>query len=128
MAQNGYITARIYTSRGELPIEGAVVTIVSNETNPPTLVGKRTTDKNGLTAPVTVSAPDQSKSESPSDTVPFSVVDVRVDHPRYYTVFIKDSQIFANRTTIIDTELIPIVENESYDNMTEEFTVTPQNL
>lgn len=128
MAENGYVTSRIYTSRGELPIQGAVVTVIKNDSDPPILLGKRTTDKNGVTTPITVSAPEMVLSESPSDIRPFSVVDVRVDHPKYYTVFIRDAQVFPNRTTVIDTAMIPLSENESFDNKAEEFVQTPQNL
>lgn len=128
MADNGYVTSRIYTSKGELPIEGAVVTVIKNDAEPPILLGKRTTDRNGTTTPVTVPAPDLALSERPSDITPFSVVDVRVDHPGYYTVFIRDAQVFPKQTTVIDTPMIPLSENEKFDNMAEEFTVTPQNL
>lgn len=128
MADNGYVTSRIYTSRGELPIPGAVVTVIKNDEVPPRLLGKRTTDKNGTTTPVTVPAPELSLSESPSDIKPFSVVDVRVDHPGYYTVFIRDAQVFPGQTTVIDTAMVPLSENEAFDNKAEEFTVTPQNL
>lgn len=128
MPENGYIKARIYTSRGELPIEGAVVTITQKGTGLPVLLGKRTTDRNGLTTSVTVAAPSRSLSESPSDEVPFALVNARVDHPKYYTVFISDAQIFSGETTMIETPLIPLSENEAYDNMAEIFEQTPQNL
>jgi len=128
MADNGYVTARIYTSRGEIPIKGAVVSVIKNGDSSPVLLGKRTTDKNGTTTPVTVAAPSPSLSEHPSEVKPFSEVDVRVDHPGYYTIFIRDAQVFPNRTTVIDTAMIPLSENEAYDNKAEEFRVTPQDL
>lgn len=128
MAQNGYVSARIYTSRGRLPIMGAVMTVISDKTDPPSLLGKRTTDKNGLTTSVAVSAPDEFLSEEPGNDTPFSTVDIRIDHPRYYTVFINDAQVFANRTTLVDMGLVPLIENEATNNMTEEFKETPQNL
>ena len=40
MADNGYVTSRIYTSRGELPIAGAVVTVIQNTDTTPVLLGK----------------------------------------------------------------------------------------
>jgi len=128
MADNGYVTARIYTSRGEIPIKGAVVSVIKNGDSSPVLLGKRTTDKNGTTTPVTVAAPSPTLSENPSEVKPFSEVDVRVDHPGYYTIFIRDAQVFPNRTTVIDTAMIPLSENEAYDNKAEEFRVTPQDL
>ena len=128
MAQNGYITARIYTSRGELPVIGAVVTVTQDVGGRQNILGKRTTDRNGQTAPITVSAPDRALSENPSDETVFATVDVRVDHPLYYTVYIKDAQIFAGQTTLVDTPLIPLIENESHSNRADDFVQTPQNL
>ncbi len=128
MAQSGYLVARIYTSKGEIPVIGAVVTVSKNMGGRENIIAKRTTDRNGQTAPVTISAPDKALSESPTDQMVFSVVDVRVDHPLYYTVYIRNVQIFAGETTVVDTELIPLIENEEHSNRADEFVETPQNL
>ncbi len=128
MPENGYIKARIYTSRGEIPILGAIMTVTQTENGNTVLLGKRTSDKSGITTSVTVEAPDLSQSQSPSEKAPFSLADVRVDHPEYYSVFIGNVQIFAKQTTIIDTSLIPLAENERNTNKAEIFTQTPQNL
>jgi hypothetical protein len=128
LAQNGYLIARIYTSKGEIPVIGAIVTVSKNVGGRENIIAKRITDRNGQTAPVTISAPDKALSESPTDQMVFSVVDVRVDHPLYYTVYIKNVQIFAGETTIVDTELVPLIENEEHSNRADEFVETPQNL
>lgn len=126
MAQNGYLTSRIYTS--SLPVEGATITVIKTENGKREIIGKRTTDKNGLIAPITVSAPDGSLSLEPSDAVVFATVDVRVDKEGFYTVEIKDVQVFGGQTTVIDTPLIPLPDNQDYDGRAEEFVETPQNL
>ena len=126
MAQNGYLTSRIYTS--SLPVEGAVITVIKRENGRQEIVGKRTTDKNGLIAPITIPAPDEALSMEPSDAVVFSTVDVRVDKEGFYTVEIKDVQIFGGQTTVVDTPLIPLPDNQNYGDRAEEFVQTPQNL
>ena len=128
MAQNGYLIARIYTSKGELPVIGAIVTVSKNIGGRENIIAKRITDRNGQTAPVTISAPDKELSENPTNEEVFSVVDVRVDHPLYYTVYIRNVQIFAGETTVVDTALIPLIENEEHSGRAEEFVETPQNL
>lgn len=128
MAQNGYLTARIYTSRGDLPIIGAIVTVSRNIGGRDNIIGKRTTDKNGQITPITISAPDSSLSLEPGREDVFTNVDVRVDHPMYYTVLIKNVQIFANQTTVVDTPLIPLPDNQEYSDRADEFVETPQNL
>ncbi len=126
--QNGFLTARIYTSRGNLPVAEAIVTVSQTEGGRTNIIAKRTTDKNGQIAPITISAPDKSLSLEPGDSDVFSVVDVRVDHPMYYTVVIKNVQIFAGETTVVDTPLIPLPDNQRNDEMADEFVESPQNL
>lgn len=128
MAQNGYIAARIYTSRGSLPVEGAVVTVLSDTDGTMNIVGKRTTDKNGQIAPIIISAPDESLSLEPNSGKVFTTVDVRVDKEGYYTVYIKNVQVFATQTTVVDTPLIPLPDNQQYSDKADEFVETPQNL
>ena len=65
MAEHGYVSARVTTSNGELPIVGAVLSVILNDSNMPTLLGKRTTDTNGLTTSVPVPPPDRTMSLSP---------------------------------------------------------------
>ena len=128
MAQKGYLAARIYTSRGSIPLEGAVVTVLSNEGDKRNIIGKRTTDRNGQIPLITISAPDEGLSLSPGNADVYTLVDVRVDAPFFYTVFIKDVQIFAGQTTVVDTPMIPLEEKSQADNRGEQFTQTPQNL
>ena len=128
MAQNGYLATRIYTSRGELPVRGAVVTVINNTGGRQNIIAKRTTDRNGQIPPVTISAPDRVLSETPGNVDVFTTVDVRVDHPDYYTVLIKNVQIFAQQTTVVDTGLVPLIENESSTGRSDEVIETPQNL
>ena len=128
MAQNGYLAARIYTSRGSFPVEGAIITVLKNNNGTQSIIGKRTTDQNGQIPLITISAPDENLSQSPGNGEVYTLVDVRVDEPLYYTVLIKNVQVFAGQTTVIDTPLIPLIENEEHTNRAEEFTQTPQNL
>ena len=128
MAQNGYIAARIYTSRGSLPVEGAVVTVLSDTDGTMNIIGKRTTDKNGQITPITISAPNESLSLEPNSGKVFTTVDVRVDKEGYYTVYIKNVQVFATQTTVVDTPLIPLPDNQEYSDKADEFVETPQNL
>ena len=128
MAQNGYLSARIYTSNGSLPISDAVVTVTQTEGGRTNILGKRTTDQNGLIIPIPISAPEEALSLEPSDMRVFSLVDVRTDKSGFYTVIIKNVQIFAGQTTVVDAALIPLPANQLFDDKAEEFTETPQNL
>lgn len=128
MAQKGYLSTRIYTSRGSIPIEGASVTVIKNNGDRQNIIARRITDRNGQIALVTIDAPDSELSLSPGNEDVFAVVDVRIDKEDFYTVIIKDVQVFGGQTTLVDTPLIPLIENEDHTERAEEFTETPQNL
>ena len=128
MAQNGYLAARIYTANESLPIEDAVVTVIKNDNGTNAIIGKRTTDKNGQIVPIVISTPDEALSLQPGTQDVFTLVDVRVDKEGYYTVYIKNVQIFAKQTTVADTPMIPLPDNQTYDDKSEDFVETPQNL
>ena len=128
MAQNGYLAARIYTSRGSIPVEGATVTVLSSQGDRSNIIGKRTTDRNGQIPLITISAPDEVLSLSPGNANVYTIVDVRVDEPSFYTVFIQNVQIFAGQTTVVDTPMIPLEEKAPPQSRSDEFTQTPQNL
>ena len=128
MAQNGYLTARVYTANESIPIKDAVVTVIKNDSSTSDIIAKRTTDKNGLILPVAISAPDKSLSLQPGAGDVFSLVDVRIDKEGYYTVYIKNVQIFSEQTTVADTPMIPLPDNQKYNDKSEDFVETPQNL
>ncbi len=128
MAQNGYLTARVYTANESIPIKDAVVTVIKNDSSTSDIIAKRTTDKNGLILPVAISAPDKSLSLQPGAGDVFRLVDVRIDKEGYYTVYIKNVQIFSGQTTVADTPMIPLPDNQKYNDKSEDFVETPQNL
>lgn len=126
MAEYGFITARVFTSRGQIPISGASVVIESSDNS--SILGARITDDNGLTAPVRVETPAKAMSTQPGNELPFTSVNVRVSHPMYYTYYVRDAQVFEGQTSLQVAELIPIEENDRPPFRLGEFFVTPQNL
>lgn len=127
MAEFGYFTARVYTSKGEIPVSDASVVIESNDMS--SILGARITDEDGRIAPIIISTPNKSESQSPgSEEQPFASVNVRISHPRYYTYYIRNAQVFEGETSIADAELIPIDFSSDYPFGALDFSVTPQNL
>ena len=126
MAEYGFVTARVFTSRGQIPISGASVTIETSDNS--TVLGARITDENGLTSPVRVQTPAKSTSTQPGNEKPFTTVNVRVSHPMYYTYYVRDAQVFEGQTSVQVAEMIPIEENDRVPFRLGEFFVTPQNL
>lgn len=128
--QNGWLVVQTYASDQLIPVADTRVTVTQANGQSSDLIGYRTTDENGKTESLEVGAPDFALSqEAQSDgTVPFSVVDIRVDHDHFQTVIIHDVQIFAERVSLQQVELLPLPENTNGADFYEVFNITPQNL
>ena len=126
MEEFGYFTARVFTSRGEIPVSDASVVIENYDTS--SILGARVTDENGKITPIIINTPPKSDSQSPGNVTPFATVNVRISHPRYYTQYIRNAQVFEGETSVANAELIPIDYTLDYPFRSIDSTVTPQNL
>jgi hypothetical protein len=126
MSDFGYFTARVYTSRGEIPIKDASVVIENYDST--SVLGARVTDANGKITPIAINTPPLADSQSPGVENPFASVNVRISHPGFYTRYIRNAQVFEGETSIAEAELIPIDYTLDLPLRVEDFTVTPQNL
>ena len=126
MSEYGFVTARVFTSRGQIPIEGASVVVETVDNS--SVLGARITDKNGLASPVRIQTPPKDLSVSPGGDEPFAMVSIRVSHPMYYTYYVQNVQVFSGQTSLQNAELVPIEENDCVPFRLSDFLVTPQNL
>jgi hypothetical protein len=129
MASQGSLTVNAYLSGETVPVFGAVVTVTKREGDKDTLLGVRITDINGKTPELLIDTPDVDLSLSPQEgAVPFTSVDVRVDHPSVYTVITRNVQIFPGKLSIENVELIPLSDRFDSKDKEEEIDITPQDL
>ena len=124
----GFLTAQVYTSRGAIPIEGASISIFTDLPEGRNLLGFRSTDLSGKTSPIPLDAPDRSLSQHPSQSKPFASYILQADHPLYYTIVVKDIQVFDGSTSVQNIEMIPLEEGAAYDQRLNVFPVTPPAL
>ncbi len=124
----GTISARVFTSNAEIPIQNAGVGITQQTETGYRLVGYRFSDENGRTEPVTIETPGAELSRSPGNGKPYAIVDVKVVHPAYESIVIENVQIFAGVDTIQTAQMIPIGESPLLIEESEIFNVTSQNL
>ena len=109
MANIGTLVTRVFTSRTQLPIAGAAVTIIKWEADGSFApLAARTSDQNGKTAPVAIETPDIMKSLSPNMPQGYAVVDVRVAHPDYTPLEIRGIQIFPEVQSIQEIPMLPL--------------------
>lgn len=124
----GYVIVNVYTSRSQIPIKNAFVSVTTGTSPNTNLLGFRTTDENGASGIISIETPSLELSLTPTDVKPFTSFDIRVSHPLYYTMIINDVQVFANTKTIQNVELIPLTENSEPQNRTITNTIPQQNL
>lgn len=124
---SGSIIIKASTAGRLIPVEGATVFITQRtENGNDTIVASRNTGGSGLTSLINIETPEKSAGTSPGNGIPFTKVDVRVEHPLYYSYYITDAQIFADTESIQNVTLIPLAIPT--ENRTETVVVTPQNL
>ena len=121
----GYIQAKTYTSRAQLPVEDAAISVVDDQGR---LLGLRTTNSSGLTTPIRLEVPDRSQSQSPGDAKPFVTVNLYARAEDYEQVLVRGVQVFADTVTTQDLQFVPLSELPGSWKQVEVFDTTPQNL
>lgn len=125
----GYLITHVFTSSALIPIENATVVVTQKQPKAAeTLLAARVSDSSGLTEPVTVPTPDVSNSLAPDQGIPFSLVNITVDHPDFLQIVAEDVQIFPNVSTDQNFVLIPITALPEVWDKAETFRTPPQNL
>ena len=127
LSAKGYIQVRAYESYAQIPLKDVAVSVTQVGSG---AVALRLTNRNGmLDAPIEVTVPDFSESQSPNaDAIPFAVVNLYARLENYEAIEIENLQIFANTTTVQDLEMIPLSELPDRWNKLEIFNTPPQNL
>ena len=129
MPSIGMIEVRAVTSRAELPVAGATVSITgASPGGGRLLLSLQRTDESGQTAPISVQTPDRSNSLSPDQPKGWTDVTVTVSHPDYDGIIVNTVQIFPGITTRQEMILIPRGGMPTDLGQTEEYTVPPQGL
>lgn len=127
MSATGYIQVHAFTSDARIPLEGVAVTI----TDPTgSAIAMRLTNRSGtLSAPVEISVPDRSASQTPdTGIIPYAVVNLYARVSNYETIEIENLQIFPGTLTVQNLAMIPLSELPDSWNKTEIFNTPAQNL
>ena len=127
LSAKGYIQVRAYTSYAQIPLEGVAVSVTDSNG---AAIALRLTNRNGaLDIPIEVTVPDFSAGQRPdTDTIPFGVVNLYARLNNYEAIEIENLQIFPDRTTTQNLEMIPLSELPDSYNKLEIFPTPPQNL
>lgn len=116
--EQGYLLVQAFGSRESFGEKGVKVTVGGAET--------LFTDENGFTKTITLSAPNQALSESPGNPSPYTMVDITAEKEGFYTIVIKNVQIFSGEVTQQQIQMLPVPENGEVRTVV--YVLTPQNL
>ena len=130
MAQSGTLGVRVFTSRAQLPVEGATVVITQKTSNGKyRVLSLQETDRNGNIRFITIPAPDKQESTQPfGNELPFTRCDIWVEHEGYEVMLIEDVQVFSGEISLQKVELNPLVTGEAWTERTEVRTIPAQTL
>lgn len=124
---SGSVIIKASTSGRLIPVEDATVFIVLRGQNGgENLLASRITSGSGETDIIAIETPEKSLSTQPGDEQAFTIVDIRIEHPLYYTHYITGAQIFADTESVQNATLIPLAIPT--ENITDRVIITPQNL
>lgn len=131
MAEKGSLVVFVTTARSAIPVQDARVSIFKPDTKQ--LLGFRRTNAEGIASRFETTTPNIDLSLTPQNPdnayeTPFAIFDVQVDHPKYQSVLIEDVQVFSDRESIQNVDLIPLAEYADENNLTETFPIPPQSL
>jgi len=129
LLQKGRLLVRTYISNMLIPIEGTRVTITQNNGSGEEILAFRLTDENGKTEILEIDTPDIELSQDQTNTTtPYASVNIKVEKEGFVIFVIENVQIFADRLSEQNIEMIPLPEKSGYDEFSNVFIVTPQNL
>ena len=129
MPSKGFLKVQTVTSRAELPVAGATVTVSTRRADGRReLLSLQRTDESGMTALVTISTPDLANSLTPDQPQSWTDVRIAASHPNYDGIVVRDVQIFPGITTVQELVLVPRGGLPTDLGETEDVTIPPQGL
>ena len=109
--ENGFLTVRVSTAGGAIPLEGTSVNIRGGDVDDSAVIYALATNSDGLTPTVSLSTPPRSASETPQDSVPaYAVYNVDVYADGYLPVFFHNVPVFSGINSVQPAVLVPFIE------------------
>jgi hypothetical protein len=108
-ASYGRFGVRAFSAGSAFPTPGALVFVRGKRNGVPYSVAVLETDESGKTPIITLETPPKSLSLSPGgESAPYSLYDVEVTHPDFYSVITRDVQIYPDVTSILPVNMLPL--------------------
>ena len=111
----GYLTVRVTTARGAIPLDGATVTVTGNTGGNSGVIGVYSSGGDGLTDKIALPAPPRANSETPNGGVPFYTYNIEIVREGYFNQTYQNVPVFEGITAMQTAEMIPLPKNGKPD-------------
>lgn len=113
MPELGYLTVKVSTARGAIPLEGASVILRSEEQGSTDVLYSLLTDESGQTPRVSLPTPSRSESESPDNVKPFATYSIDVFADGYAPLSFQNVPVFSSVLSIQPAVMVPLPEGST---------------
>lgn len=107
----GYLTVRVSTAGGAVPLEGAAVNVRGGNIELSEVLFSLTTNSDGITPTVSLATPPRSSSETPQEAAPaYAVYNIDVYAKGYIPALFNNIPVFSGINSIQPAVLVPAAE------------------
>lgn len=103
----GYLTVRVTTARGAIPLEGATVNIRGNEADSSAILYSLLSDRDGRTPKVALDTPPKENSDTPGGAAAFSTYNIDVFKEGYVPLYFQNVPVFPNIMSVQPAVMVP---------------------
>lgn len=123
---NGFLKVQVFQGDSLRPVDNCKVTVTSTGEYAPSMRQSKEliTDSSGLTQIIDLEAPPLEYSQSPSDKLPYSFADIKIEAKGFETVEIKGAQIFPE---IVALQTFNLQENSGATRQIERTIIVDPN-
>lgn len=116
-SEMGFLTVRVSTARGAIPLENAAVNIRGGTPQSSSVLHSLTTNTDGITPTVSLPAPPRTDSVSPQSVSPaYALYNIDVFADGYSPAFFHNVPVFSGITSVQPAVLLPFIEYPSVNN------------
>ncbi len=114
----GYLTVRVTTARGAIPLAGAYVTVRGSQVEDSGVAAVALSGRDGLTPRLSLAVPPRANSESPESADPFYSYHIEVEKDGYRTQNYYNVPVFEGISALQTVEMVPLIANGVPDGFT----------
>lgn len=111
----GFLTVKVSTARGAIPLSGAVVNIRGGQTESSTILYSLISDNDGKTKVVSLPTPPMENSESPVGDKAYATYNIDVFKEGYLPLYFNNVPVFPSVISVQPAVMIPATSVNTSD-------------